>query len=96
MDINDDTLAYIVRETTCLWTRGYITCLMHEAAPARHRKAREIITAAGANNKITAIKDIRAEFQLGLRESKAVVDEFYSSGKIVLPGEDDDPRAVAV
>lgn len=97
MEISNDTLSYLSRETTCPWTRGFIACLLNSAAPTRNEIARELIESCGTN-KIGAIKIIRNNYGLGLKEAKAVVDEYDASGQIVgLPqGDEPDPGAAGV
>lgn len=97
MEISKDTLVRIARTTQCEWTKGYIACLLDAEAPTRNEIARELIETAGPNNKIEAIKQIRANFGLGFKEAKDVVDTYYATGNIVgLPDSDEPPMAAGV
>ena len=92
MEVNKDVLLRIHAKTTCEWTRGYISCVLDSNAPTRNQIARELIDSIGpSTQKIQCIKKIRENFGLGLKEAKALVDEYIISGQIVgLEDEDDD------
>ena len=88
MEINKDHLRSILRQTTCGWTKGYLACLLDSVAPSEQEIARELIDSCGPNNKINAIKLIRNNYGLALKEAKDVVDEYFRTGNIVgLPNE---------
>jgi len=82
MHVSKDTLSYMSRETTCPWTRGFIACMLNSVAPTRNEIARELIDSCGSD-KIEAIKKIRSNYGLGLKEAKALVDEYNASGQII-------------
>jgi hypothetical protein len=86
MEINDEIVEGIIAHTTCNWTRGYLSAL-RDTDPSPKVVAKNLIEAEGPGRKIAAIKAIRARFGLGLKEGKALVDEFYISGKIIFPDE---------
>lgn len=98
MEVNRDTLDRIARETTCEWTRGFLHCLLGEEAPTRSEIARQLIELELKNNgKIHAIKRIREAFGVGLKEAKAIVDEFQITGRIILDdGDEPGPAGVTV
>jgi hypothetical protein len=83
MEINKDKLIHIMRESKCEWTRGYLACLIDDDVVTDDEIVRDIIN--GANSKIDAIKKIKANYGLGLREAKDVVDEHERSGAILMP-----------
>jgi hypothetical protein len=90
VEISKDTLVRIIRETKCDWTRGYVSCLLDVEAPTRNEIARELIEAEGPQRKIHAIKSIRSNFDISLKQAKRMVDEYYASGQIIFP--EDDPN----
>jgi hypothetical protein len=90
MEIAKDALIRIARETKCEWTRGYISCILDAETPTRNAIARELIDAEGPQQKIMAIKSIRNNFGLSLKDAKDLVDEYFASGQIIFP---DDPEA---
>ena len=90
MEINVKTLIYLQNHTQCEWTRGFISYMLHNDGPTNYSTAHEIFMKAGENQKILGIKEIRAAFGLGLKEAKGVSDEYYLSGKIILPGFNND------
>ncbi len=90
MEVSNDTLSYISRETTCSWTRGFIACIINSISPTRNEIARELIESCGTN-KIAAIKIIRNNYGLGFKEAKAVVDEYKASGQIIGLPQGDEP-----
>ncbi len=95
MEVSRDSLVLILRQTTCEWTKGFISCLINSAAPTNNEIARELLDAIGPGQKIQCIKKIRENFGLGLKEAKHVVDEYFASGQIIgLP--DDEPPMVGV
>jgi ribosomal protein L7/L12 len=94
MEIKKEIIEGIIRHSTCLWTKGYLAALVDAERPSRKQVAKIIIDAQGPNNKIAAIKLLRGEFGLGLKEAKAILDEYYISGRIIFP--DDQPPGVAV
>lgn len=91
MEINRDSLIRILRDSKCDWTRGYVACILDTESPGaatKHAIAGEIIDEClKKNQKILAIKKIREQYGLGLQESKALVDEYQSSGQIIFPGD---------
>lgn len=91
MNINKKLLVNIAQNTTCAWTKGYIACMLDVNRPENHEIARELMDMHGPNHKIESIKAIRNNFGLGLREAKAVVDEYFATGEIVGISGDDGP-----
>jgi len=89
MEIKKDQLIAVLRNTTCDWTKGYLSCILDAEAPDSHDIAKDLIDACGPNQKIAAIKAIRNGFGLALKEAKDLVEEYFMSGRIVgLPGDD--------
>ena len=88
MEIDQNILHHIARHTRCQWTRGYVERALEEITPTGEEIAKELIDSHGPSAKIQAIKMIRQNYGLGLKEAKHLVDEYYRSGKIVgLPPE---------
>ena len=83
MEINKDHLRSILRQTACEWTKGYLSCLLDSTAPSEHEIVREMLESCGPSRKIDAIKLIRSNYGLQLKESKDLVDEYFRSGDIV-------------
>lgn len=107
MEINKDDLTRILKNTKCEWTKGYVSCLLGNSAPSvaevQQEIAAELIDSCG-NRKIEAVKKIRNNYNLGLKEAKAVVDEYHATGRVIgLPEDtrtrtkhdDDDDYSVA-
>lgn len=95
MEVSKESLIRIMCETTCAWTKGYLACILDAQAPSRHQIAREIIDACGPNQKILAIKKVRENYGLGLKEAKDLVDHYFATGEIIgLPDDPDDPPAM--
>ena len=96
MEINNDTLRSILRQTTCDWTRGYLSCLIESVAPSRSQIAAELMDSCGPDRKIDAIKLIRNNYGLMLKEAKDLVDEYFRSGNVIgLPDDPCDPGSSA-
>lgn len=94
MKIDRSVIIHIMEETSCEWTRGYLACILDET-PKPDEQAKKLIDSHGPTQKIATIKAIRATYGLGLREAKAVVDEYFATGKIVgLPDEDNGASGV--
>lgn len=85
MEVNQDTLVRILNSTTCPWTKGYIAGILDREDPTRNSIAKELIE--GSEGKINAIKTLRANFNLGLKRAKDVVDHYNETGEIVFPSD---------
>jgi len=105
MEVNRDSLIRILHDSKCEWTRGYVAAILDGRSPAtstNHQIAREIIDEClKRNQKIQAIKKVREQYGIGLKEAKDVVDEYQSSGQIVFPKgfrfpDDDDDASSAI
>lgn len=89
MEVNKDLLLRILSETTCTWTKGFLSCLLgteSKDVATDQAIAAEYIDAF-PNQKIEAIKKIREVYGYGLKEAKALVDEYHRTGQIVFPDE---------
>lgn len=61
---------------------------MVNADDSRDQKAKDIIDPyLGNGQKIQAIKEIRGEFGIGLREAKGLVDHYIAKDKMLWPGD---------
>jgi len=90
MEVNKDLLLRILAETTCIWTRGFLSCLLDtetKATSTDNSIAAEVIDSFGGQ-KIQAIKKIREMYGYGLKEAKDLVDTYARTGQIAFP---DDP-----
>lgn len=91
MEVSRDLLLRVLDQTTCVWTRGFLSCLLDTETPetaTNQAIAAELIDAIGPNQKIQCIKKIREVYGMGLKEAKELVDEYFRTGRIVFP---DDP-----
>jgi ribosomal protein L7/L12 len=88
MEISKEYIKHIINTTQCRWTAGYLSALLDMNMPSRDEVAIGIITKY-AKAKVRGIKAIRNQFGLSLKDAKHLVDEYYSSGKIIFP--DDTP-----
>lgn len=87
MEIDQNILHHITRHTRCQWTRGYLERVLEEITPSREELAADLIEGVKPR-KIEAIKLIRTNFGLGLKEAKDLVDGYYQTGKVTgLPPE---------
>lgn len=99
MEVSKETLLTIANNTQCPWTCGYIRCLLDIRTTSNVVVAKTLMD-RHPENKIQAIKAIRARFGLGLKEAKEVVDIYWDSGRVVgipdQPDDDTDGMAVGV
>lgn len=93
MEINRDLLLRVLKETQCIWTRGFLACLLDtetSETATDHAIAKELIDPhLAAGRKIQAIKTIREAYGYSLGESKKIVDEYERTGVVTFP--DGDP-----
>ncbi len=94
MEVNRDLLLRILNETTCVWTKGFLSCLLDTETPeiaTDHAIAKELMDPyLQRGEKIQAIKKIREAYGYGLKEAKAIVDDYVRTGHVTFPEDGDD------
>lgn len=89
MEVNRDLLLRILNETTCTWTKGFLSCLLDTETPETatdHAIAKELMDPyLQSGRKILAIKKVRETYGYGLKEAKVMVDEYQRTGHVVFP-----------
>lgn len=88
MEVNRDLLLRILNTTTCIWTKGFLSCLLDTETPdmaTDHAVAKELIEQFLPMSPIEAIKKVSENYGYPLKDAKQMVDTYMATGQIVFP-----------